>query len=501
MFPFRVIGAVLQALARAIGPIAEALRVLIGIFIVGLGLALLLSTLVTGGIGLGLFSSALVDGPWRNYNDISFPIDAFIRAFPGWTILAGFLAFLIPTLVLILLGISVIARRIVFSAAVGWTMFAVFLVSIAMLSVGIPKIVFAFNQTGEYAVETNYTPTGKTALFRINEVGLDSYHGTTLVLRGHDESYFKLVQNYKAQGTTKAQAIENAKMVGYTVNLQDSVFTFDSNLTFKPDAIFRAQELDMILYIPYNYPFILDRASSEFITQYVEYDYRDGRTWMMTEDGLKCITCPKPSEDELSRNELRDFDQLDLHGIFDLRIHQGNEFIVELKGPESEKKKYKLYRTGKTLVIDFEGKKKFNWDWKTEKVLNDKVHISITMPQLDKIKATGFGFIEFDEIHNQEMEFEIRGPIKIDGKLHTQEVYIRLTGKSELNLEGQANRMNADVEFASRLRAYNFEVRDAIVDVKGASSARLNVTNRLELDEGVASHVDYRGSPEIVRRR
>ena len=84
---------------------------------------------------------------------------------------------------------------------------------------------------------------------------------------------------------SKQQAIENAKMVVYNVEVKDSILTFDSNIRFKKDAIFRAQKLNMTLYIPYNYPFVLDEASSRFITQYIDYDDLEGNTWIMTDKG------------------------------------------------------------------------------------------------------------------------------------------------------------------------------------------------------------------------
>src|SRR5690606_16815203 len=192
-----------------------------------------------------------------------------------------------------------------------------------------------------------------------------------------------------------------------------------------------------------------DRSSSDFIDQYVDYNYRDGYTWQITEDGMECIDCPKPTEEELAWEDLRDFDQLDIHGIFDVRIHRGDAFSVELKGPESEKKKYNIYRTGKTLVIDFEGKKRFDWNWKKEKVLNDKVYISVTMPDVGEIKATGFGSIDFDEFTGDEIEFSLRGPIEAKGKLNADHVRIDLAAKSELELEGRDQRMSADLESAS----------------------------------------------------
>ena len=60
--------------------------------------------------------------------------------------------------------------------------------------------------------------------------------------------------------------------------------------------------------------------------------------------------------------------------------------------------------------------------------------------------------------------------------------------------------MNAHVEFASSLRAYDLVAADAFVEVSGASRARVNVNGTLEMKEGVASDIDYRGEPHTVRR-
>jgi phage shock protein PspC (stress-responsive transcriptional regulator) len=497
LFPFRILAVILRALARIIQPLAEALRIVLGVLIIGTGLTFLITLLVSAGVALGIFSTGLMDVPWNDYSEIGLPVDAFIRAFPGWTMMAGFLAILVPCLIVILLGISLIARKIVFSSTVGWSLFVIFLVSIGMLSVGIPKIVMAFKQTGTHEVVTEYTPTGKRAILKVHEVGMDDYKGTTLQLRGYEGKTFKLVQQFKAQGTTRAQALENIEMVTYNVEQKDSVFTFDSNIVFKPQSVFRAQELNMILYIPYHYPIVLDETTTWFIDNYIEYDNLNGNTWEMDEkSGLTCITCPK---DNSVVSDLTDFDQIEAHGIFDIRILPGDSYSVELNGPETEKSKYQITRAGKTLIIDFEGKKNFNWDWNEDKWLSNKVYITITMRELDALEATGFGSIEFEEFAMDDMEIEIRGPIKVKGRLQTEELMINLTGKSEVYLEGRSNRLNADLAFASLLKAYDLEVNEARVEVNGASHAKLNVLHRLEMEEGLASDIDYRGNPEIIK--
>jgi hypothetical protein len=361
--------------------------------------------------------------------------------------------------------------------------------------------VFSFKEQGEYKVENVYKLKGKTAVLKINEVGMDDYDATRLTLKGYEGSDIKLVQSFKSQGTTRARAIENAKMVEYNVVVDDSLFTFDSNFKFRPDAIFRGQHLDMTLYVPYNFPFVMDEGISRFITQYVDYSYMDSYTWKLTEErGLECVTCPvvEQTEEEDETRSLRDFDEVEITGKFDVKISQGHDYSVELIGPEREKEKYNLYRSGETLVIEYQGTKKFNWNNKDLNI--DDMRINIIMPSLEKLEATGMGSIRFEDFGDTDMEIESRGPIQIRGELRAQNLTINLTGKSEADLSGSATNLNARLELASKLRAYNLDVVDAMVEVSGASSAKVSVSGALEIEEGMGSNVDYRGNPSVVKR-
>jgi hypothetical protein len=501
LFPFRLIGMILTGLGKILVPIVDIIRVGIGVIISSTGIGFVFCIIVMAGILFGIFSAATFFFPWMaELNESTVPVDAFLRAFPAWTAVAAFIGTIVPSIFIILLGVSIIAKRIVFSATVGWTLFVLFFISVAMLAVGIPKIVFSFKEDGEFRVENTYTVKAKTARLIINEVGMDDYHVTHLSLRGHDGPGFRLVQDFEAQGTTRAKAIENARMVDYTVDFRDdSVFVFDSNLRFKPDAVFRAQRLNMTLYIPYNFPFIMDEGVSRFISQYIDYDAMDNQTWIITEDrGLECVSCPNASVDEDGNSALRDFSEVEVSGKFDVRIIHGGDYAVELITPQREREKYKIYRSGETLVIDYLGKKNFNFNMKDLNV--EEARITITMPRLEKLEATGYGSIRFDNFVTEDLDIEARGPIRIRGDINTQDLTLNLTGKTEAELAGNATRMNARLEFASKLRAYNLDVVDAIVEVSGASNARVSVTGNLEIEEGLGSNVNYRGGPNVIRR-
>ncbi len=116
---------------------------------------------------------------------------------------------------------------------------------------------------------------------------MDDYHAANLTLRGYDGKDFKLVEEFSAQGTTRQKAIENAHTVDYNVDVQDSIFTFDSNVTFKEGAQFRVQEVELTLYVPYDFPFVIteEMSRSRFFTHYIDGDYTDGYVWRMTPKG------------------------------------------------------------------------------------------------------------------------------------------------------------------------------------------------------------------------
>ena len=105
----------------------------------------------------------------------------------------------------------------------------------------------------------------------------------------------------------------------------------------------------------------------------------------------------------------------------------------------------------------------------------------------------------FEDLKAEHLEIETRGPVKVSGHIEVGDLALRLTGKSEADLSGTASHLDARVEFASKLRAYELTTDHAEVDVSGASSAKVHVTKTLEMDEGAVSDIDYRGSPEILR--
>ncbi|HZY82193.1 MAG TPA: PspC domain-containing protein [Cyclobacteriaceae bacterium] len=511
LFPFRLIAAIIDGLAKVLGPVfllvVDIFRIGIGLCITLTGALLIFALIVAFGMIIGLFTVP-VDSAWNDWYVTApgVPIDAFRHTFPRWMAITSFMAAFIPALMISLLGASIIARKIVFNSYVGWTMFVLFFVSIGVLSFSVPQVILGFKEDGEYKVEKNFTWTG-TPVFKLNETGLDGYHVIDFAIHGHNGKDMKLVQRFEAQGRNRKLASENAQTIEYNVVQSDSVITFDSNITFKDNVGFHAQRLEMDLYVPTNAPFIMEEGMLEMIDNRWEgryyHDRNDTQTWKVNEGGtLECITCQSREIDATStrvRDEfgLIGFTSLDIQGAFDVTIDQGDEFAVEVEGNPRDKDNYRIYVSGETLVIDYEDdRRRFfqrkGWD-------GHLIEIRISMPTIREIEASGGGKLRFRGFSEDEVKVRLTGAVAANGGLDARNLDVVLTGASSLDLNGSGTWLEAELNGASILSAYGYEVRDASVEAHGASSAKVYVTDKLEISKGVASSVSHRGDPDVVR--
>lgn len=510
LFPFRLIAMIINGLAKILGPIfsmsVEILRVGFGVLITMIGIILLFSLFFSAGAVLGVFSMGPEPFWWNmDVKGLGLPIEAMRNTFPLWVLLTGFVTALVPALFLALLGISVIVKRVIFKPIVGWSLFVLFFICLAILSFKIPQTIYSFREEGTVRQEEQYPVDGKTLVFKINEVGLEDYDVSSLRIIGQDENNIRIVKRFEAQGPTRKAAIENAETVTYQILRQDSIYTFDSNITFKDKAAFRAQRINIDVYVPYNQDIVIDKYLWDLIDNYGGHYYRNYNsddTWRMTTSGLECITCEKSSSSiKIYRNnELTNFESVEISGLFDIRIERGDDYSVELVGSNSQKQHYDLYIENKTLVIDYDNDQE-RFFWKNNLFEDDKVTINITMPHLRDLDVKGAGKLKFRNFKESDVEIKLTGAVVADGRLDVSTLDIDITGASFLDLEGRGTFMEAKITGASGLRAYQYEVDRAIIDANGASSAKVYVNESLEINQSFASNVSHRGDARVIKNR
>ena len=511
LFPFRLIAVVINGLGKALGPIAlflvHALRIVIGIAITATGLLGLIGLVILLGVLLGIFSGSYTWW-WPEHTEAILFYDAIRSTASPFTVIAAFFAGTIPVLVITLLGISIIAQRIVFNAIVGWTLFVLFFLSSLVLAFKIPAVAYQWKEEGEHRVTNTYDLNGKTAVLKLVETGFEEYQATTLRLRGHEGPDYKLVQTFESRGSSRKNATENAKMVIYRVDVQDSIFTFDSNIQFDESAVFRAQRLEMTLYIPYNEKFMMEEPLKHILRNTLHRNgynvyQMEGNTWLFNRGGLRCITCVQTSNEEdhrtrTSRNgnveyyDFEDFSQIEITGSFMVDIEQDNNYEVRISGKRGDLSDLSFIRDGDKLAISDDRSKRSRKERSRK-----EIRISIALPDLESLSLSGAskGYIVGFESSN--LDLELSGAAYAKANVGAENLDIDLSGASELELTGEGFEMEATLRGASQLEAYDYIVENANIETHGASGAKVNVTENLEVDAKFASSVRYRGDPKV----
>ena len=513
LFPFRLMATFITALGKILGPLVnvlvEFIRVVFGLAIFFIGLALLISIIITGGILLGFFTTAILPDYWGGgeIQGLSLPTQAIRNTFPVWSMVAAFTVVLIPSLAILLSGSSILAKRSIVNQPVSWIMLGLFVTSVLVLSFTVPKMVYSFKEEGEFKVEKTFAHNGKTPVLKLKEVGMDNYNVTELNLKGYEGSELKLVQRFKSQGFSRKNGAENAQMVTYSVLEQDSSLVFDSNIAFKKDAKFRAQRLEMDLFIPYGQTFLIEEDLWRIIeNDYHDYDgYRDSnmnKIWKMTDHGFECTNCSEPTETkQLQLNDqygFKDFNEIEMTGIFDLVIARGDAFSVQLDGPQKEKRKYEVDATGETLDIRYRSRS--NTFWEKGFDLEDRVKINITLPHLTKLKIKGAGQFRIRGFDEEEMDITLLGAMTGDADLRVRSLTLDLAGPMVLQLDGEGHFLDAEVKKLSQLKAGQYQVEDAVIEARGMGRARVNASRTVDIDTDAVSSVKYTGEPRVTRR-
>jgi hypothetical protein len=233
----------------------------------------------------------------------------------------------------------------------------------------------------------------------------------------------------------------------------------------------------------------------------------EGNTWMFTEEGLECLTCS--SDKSSSRNsrsydsdngerisfDFSGFQSVDVGSIFNAEILAGSDWDVVISGRDRDLEDVVVKVTNGELNINF-NKDISKWDRNRKEV---KVHI--TMPELQSLDFSGAVKGRIYGFDQHSMDINLSGASVTEMDVNLTEANIDLEGVSRLNISGTGESLDAEVSGASNLNAEDFLVDYAVLNVSGASQARVHVNKELEIDASGGSSVRYSGDPMIKSDR
>ncbi|WKV12138.1 PspC domain-containing protein [Marivirga harenae] len=530
LFPFRLIAIIINGLAKALGPvvnfIVEAARVVLGIILslFGLGLGVIIIVLLFASQGIWFESS--------NINFFDIPNEMIANTFSIELVIVSFLFLLIPALFIMVSGISVMARKWLMNRTVAFSLLAVWFLSTIAAAIIIPTTAMNFRNDGEVFETYEYNLEDKVAILNLKEVGFEDYDVTNLKIRGYEGDKIKLEKRYRAQGTSRIDAEKNAKMAYHNVELKnDSILWFDSNIQFLEDAAFRAQSLNMILYVPYGQEFEMHRKmrhilrNTIYINGYNVSQIHNNR-WIFEEnEGLNCLTCSDTKTrsraysstdsdqffatpfDFSSDAYVRTYDIVDFSkvsaatGIF-VEIKQGNGYDFQVVAEDEEDlEEFRFELKNERLKVYF-NKKDWDWDIFSGDSWNWKGNIPevkciITMPELKELESSSAATVHILGFKGDKLDLDVSSAARVYAEIDYDLSNLEVSSASKAYLKGSLNSMNLDISSAAKVQAFDLIVKNAEVDASSASKVDIHVTDYLDANASSAAKVIYQGRPRL----
>ena len=170
-----------------------------------------------------------------------------------------------------------------------------------------------------------------------------------------------------------------------------------------------------------------------------------------------------------------------------IRIGDGHEVVVVTKDDFHDK--VELEVNGGVLDVEIDGP---NWGKTPE------VKLYITLEELHEIDAGGACTIKGKNTFSGNfLNIDLSGACTLELRTDVGLLDIDASGAANLKIAGNARKATVELSGACDLHAQDLMVEKASVDMSGASSARMHVTETISCDLSGASDLKLKGNPEF----
>jgi hypothetical protein len=226
--------------------------------------------------------------------------------------------------------------------------------------------------------------------------------------------------------------------------------------------------------------------------------------------GLPLAGCSGSGSGVTEQYEYTGFTRLDVSSAFDVTVTQSDTYSVTVTADESIDEYVSVTLAGDTLIMTLTPRHLY-----TDFTTGDRtLKAEITMPTLLKLKldgastATVEGFNSINtfalassvsklDVRAGMTDFNISGASSVSGNMSATSLNFLVSGASTVDLSGAAEDITLAVDGASKAEMEEFRLKVATVNLTGASSATIHVSERLNARLSGASTLLFRGNATL----
>ena len=299
------------------------------------------------------------------------------------------------------------------------------------------------------------------------KIGLD-------IRPSHDGSY-KLVQVQKARGSDVEDAEQGAKKFEYQPIFEGNILKIPSEYFIPKGERFRAQTVQLTLYVPVGQKVILDRrlrkldlgvskASGMFGGLYGE-ELVMGGGGLESKNTVSSITPVVTGKAKVL--SLDDFSSIDVQGPLELNVQQGESFRVKVRGTQDGDPIDMKVVDGQ-LTIDLSND------------FNKEVEVFITMPSLERLTAKWTKDIHVSKFSGNQLSIQLDGKMDMKLEADVEKLMTNLSNKAHLKIVGNAEMLEAQLSNKSSIDGANLKVEKADVQVIDDASVDVDVDGKMK---------------------
>ncbi|MES1215452.1 MAG: head GIN domain-containing protein [Bacteroidota bacterium] len=186
------------------------------------------------------------------------------------------------------------------------------------------------------------------------------------------------------------------------------------------------------------------------------------------------------------------FDQLDVSGVFNLMLTQGNKEEVKIEADDNLQSLFEVKNEGSKLTIGM--KKDINMKGKL------KLKVYITFKNLKSMDLKTVGNVSSEaNMSFDDIGINNKSVGNIDLKLTTQKLNMQNKSVGNVKLSGKADNVTINNKGVGSIQAANFVVQKMDIENSGIGSAEVNAEKELKVKDSFMGKVTNKGAATTKR--
>jgi len=202
---------------------------------------------------------------------------------------------------------------------------------------------------------------------------------------------------------------------------------------------------------------------------------------------------------DIRKYKLSGFRGVEIGGAFEVHLKKSPTFFVTAEGEEDDLENLQFDIDKGVLEVSFKDSyKSWKFNWKKNR---RNVVLQIGLPELKEAEFTGAAKLLMSGFTNEEdIKLYFSGASKgIIEDIDAEKFSVELSGASKLKVSGKAVKLNVNASGASSFEAFPLVVRDADVELSGASRAEMSAKNSIRVEASGAAKLVYKGNPLVSK--